>query len=316
MTELVTIITLTYNSKDLKPTIDSVLKQNYPRIQYIICDDHSTNLDLQYWERYINTNNRGNIVELLILTSDVNQGIIRNSNKARRFAKGKYIFACAHDDELNDEYVITDWVSEFIRTGADVVSGKRAVYDENMQDLLYYAPNEKEITYFNGSSEEIFENLALHKNFIFGASTARTKESLEKFGYYDETFKNIEDYSMYLKISRLGGKIVYFDRLVLKYRSGGISSPKNMNKDYFIDEDIIVEKEILPYTKYPKEVIKKHKDFKKNTIIYGRELSLKQKYGESIVPFYKVYTWIRYPFFKIRTKIQRSMENDEYDNGK
>lgn len=303
MEALISIITLTYNSKNLKPTIDSVLKQNYSRIQYIISDDHSQNLDLNLWKKYIENNQKDNIEELLVLESEYNQGIIKNLNRAIKKCKGKYIFFCSHDDELFDENVITDWVKEFTRTNADLICGKRAIFDEKMEKLIAYAPSNKEIEYFKGDSSELFESLSIHKNFIFGASTARTRESLKKYGYYDERYGNIEDYPAVLKISRLGGKITYFDRIVLKYRSGGISS--KVSEKYLKEEELIVRNEILPYTKYPKKVLRKHRDFILISELNNEKSKLIEEYGSQsiVVKLYKLYTWIRHPFLKIRSRL-------------
>lgn len=304
MKDLITVITLTYNSKDLGPTIDSILKQDYPRIQYIISDDCSTNLNLSYWKDYIEKKKSKNIEEILILTSNKNQGIIRNLNKATKRASGKYVYLCSHDDQLFDEKVLSDWTEEFICTGADVICGKRAIYDENMLKFQGYAPTPKEIGYFSDTSQELFENLATHTNFIFGASTARTKESFEKYGYYDEKYKNIEDYPAMLKISRQGGKIKYFDRVVLKYRRGGIST--TISEKYLADEDCVFENEILPYTIHPKDAVRNHEDFKLEARLNNKRIELIQKYGENscVLMVYKIYTWLKYPVHKLREKIQ------------
>lgn len=278
MDELVTIITLTYNSKDLKPTIDSVLSQDYPNIQYIICDDCSTDLDLDYWSSYIDQHKRENLSELLVLRNETNLGTTRNMNKAYSHSKGKYIFNCSHDDAFSDASVISDWVNEFKTTKADIITAKRAVYEKGTERLLLYAPNNGVSKYFDKDSSFLFEQLAVKKNFVFGASTARTRDSLEKYGYCNEQYPFIEDYPMILKQARMGANIVFWDKVVIKYLLGGISSD-TVKQSYLDEEESILVNEILPYTKNRKQVLAAHKRWLSLTKDKNKLLYAKTKYG-------------------------------------
>lgn len=140
MNPLVTVVTPSYNnSKTIFGAIDSVLMQSYPNIQYIVCDDASSNFDGEAIIEYIRAKNTGNIVDLIVTRNDSNLGITKNLNRALSKANGKYLFNVAADDQFFDESVLTQWVERFESTNADVITAKRAVYDENLETHLYDA---------------------------------------------------------------------------------------------------------------------------------------------------------------------------------
>jgi len=92
MTPLITVITLSYNNDStILRAIDSVLCQSYPKIQYIVSDDCSESFDSKSIHDYIQKNNKGNIVELLVLKNTVNKGISKNLNTAVSYANGQYL---------------------------------------------------------------------------------------------------------------------------------------------------------------------------------------------------------------------------------
>ena len=67
MNPLVTVVTPSYNnSKTIFGAIDSVLMQSYPNIQYIVCDDASSDFDGEAIIEYIRAKNTGNIVDFIV----------------------------------------------------------------------------------------------------------------------------------------------------------------------------------------------------------------------------------------------------------
>src|SRR3982751_2178405 len=92
MTPLVTFITATYNGADyLRETIDSILAQTYPNIEYIVLDDGSTDNTIEILESY------GDRIKW---ESHPNMGETRTMNKGDRMAKGDYIIAVSADDPM------------------------------------------------------------------------------------------------------------------------------------------------------------------------------------------------------------------------
>ncbi|NMV41886.1 glycosyltransferase [Ralstonia insidiosa] len=87
---LVTIVTPTFNqSKFVAETIESVLAQTYPNIEYIVLDDGSTDDTKQVLATY---------AERAIIESQQNLGQARTLNKGWGMARGKYLAYLSSDD--------------------------------------------------------------------------------------------------------------------------------------------------------------------------------------------------------------------------
>ena len=254
--DLVTIITLNYNNQFLKDAIDSVLSQTYGSIQFVLLDDGSEKFNSDQIKRYINCHKKENLKEFIVLKNEKNIGTVKSANKAYSYAKGKYIFNLAGDDVFYDSDVIRDWVNCFIETGGQVITAYRAVYDEKLEKEINVLPEEKDVFLLkHGTTKQIWDALC-EKNFIFGCSTARTKEYYQKSGGYSETYKYIEDYPWNLKVIRHGTQIIFWNRIVLKYRTGGKSSPSKFDIAYLKDSIVVLIKEILQYSKHKKKDVK------------------------------------------------------------
>jgi glycosyltransferase involved in cell wall biosynthesis len=240
-----------------------VLHQTYQNIQYIVIDDGSLVFDEESIKAFISKNKSSNIFEVIVLKKEKNEGTVKALNLGISKAKGEIIFNLAGDDCFADNDVLSDWVKEFDRTGADIITAKRAVYDSELENLISIEPNDNQIDIIKSKPpQELFEEM-VGENIIFGCCTARTKKSFDIFGLYDENYKYIEDFSSNMQLLRNGQQIHFFDRVVVKYRSSGISSLSKINKTYFNESDTLFNKEILPYTINSKRAKKAYKMWKK-----------------------------------------------------
>ncbi len=93
----VTIITPTYNRASyLEETIDSILGQDYPHIDYLVLDDGSTDNTRELLQRYEGR---------LRWQSHPNMGEHRTVNKGFSLARGKYVAVVNSDDPLRPEAI-------------------------------------------------------------------------------------------------------------------------------------------------------------------------------------------------------------------
>lgn len=89
---LFTVITISYNSSPfLKQTIESVLAQSYEAIEYIICDDCSTDDSWKIIESFTDS-------RIKKYRNDINIGEYANRTKAIQQASGKYVIFIDGDD--------------------------------------------------------------------------------------------------------------------------------------------------------------------------------------------------------------------------
>lgn len=245
--KLVTVISLSYNNADtIYAAIDSVLQQDYTRLEYIVIDDGSTDFDKNAIENYICSHNLGNIESVMVLVNSCNIGTIKTLNRAIKQANGEIIFNLASDDSFVDGKVISEWVEVFERNEADVVSAIRAVYTNGK--FLFEQPTLEQRDLINTGGNKLFERLA-PMNFIYGSNTARTRKSFEKYGFYDEQYRLIEDYSSTLRLIRNGAKFYCWDRVVINYNLGGVSESSKVDRYYLNENKAIFKNEALPFVK-------------------------------------------------------------------
>lgn len=112
----VSIITVSFNSADtIKDTIESVIKQNYRNIEYIIVDGGSTDNTLDI------INNFSTHIHQWV--SEPDQGIYDAMNKGIQMATGDIIAILNSDDFYVHTEVISNVVKHFKRTKVDTVYG-------------------------------------------------------------------------------------------------------------------------------------------------------------------------------------------------
>ena len=238
------------------------MNQSYDNIQYIIVDDGSTHFERSAVEQHIAKHNLGN-VKAEVIVNQQNQGIIRSSNIALSRAKGKYILNLAGDDCFADEHVVADVVAEFERTNAMVLTGYRRICDYAMNETDVLQPSSQYVKWIRHlDSQELFERMAAY-NFILGCCTAYAKKCFDLYGLHDEQYRNLDDYTLHMKLLRHGVQIQFFDRVFVKYRSGGVSSLSGISAGYIAEADRIFEQEIKPYSVKPLKADKRYSQWKK-----------------------------------------------------
>lgn len=276
---LISVIIPSYNSPDLWGTLESLAVQDYPHIQPVLVDDGSRMFDPVETQSFLDSHNRGNLEQITVLCNPENRGTVYTMNRALSHCKGEYIFNLAGDDRFADPQVLSDWVEAFQKTGAQVMTGYRSIWDEQLQQCFGTEPRAQQIRDLQEkTTDELFEDMA-KANYIFGSATARTAESFQKYGAYDEGYRLIEDHPTVLKLLRLGEPIVFFDRIVVQCRTGGTSSAVNYNEVYAKDVDRILTQEVLPYTKHPKAMKRAYAQWKREQRILKKRALLFQRFG-------------------------------------
>ena len=279
---LITVITPYYNNAETYYlSMDSVLTQTYPAIQYILVDDGSRDFDEEAIRAHFDAEKRPNIAEFLILRNETNLGTVKALNRALDEAESEYIYTLAADDCFADDEVLSDWTAEFLRTGAMVLTAKRNVYDNGMKTYLSTAPDEKQISMIQTlSPEELFEALT-GSNFIFSCCTAYTKRCYNLVGGLDERYRLVEDYPMNLKLLRQGVRFTFFDRVVIRYRRGGVSNAVNIDHSYVREADEIFYNESYPYAKHKCKARRAYHKWRSQSLAMRDANALREKYRPS-----------------------------------
>jgi len=250
---LVSIIILSYNNLQyLREAIDSVLNQTYSDIELILGDDGTEQFTIKFYEDYIKNNSRDNIRNIIVYKNDKNLGIVKNSNKGINLSKGLYIKLFDADDILYSSDVVSQMINYMSKNNLDILTSNMLWCNENMEKLNdsdIRIQNYKNVLQLGKEPYKFFKLLS--KGNQIGAPGVMFKRALFiKYGEFDEEYKLLEDWPMWLRLSRNGCKIGYMGIISVKYRVGvGVSTSKKHNQ--YFEEDLIkcYEKDILPYKK-------------------------------------------------------------------
>ena len=184
-TPLVTVITPTYNREVfLERTIDSILSQCYPNIEYIVIDDGSTDNTSQLLDKY-----QGQVR----FESHANVGEQKTVNRGFSLAKGKYIAIVNSDDPLKANAISI--AVNILENNPDLL----AVYpdwdvvDEN--DQIIHNVRTKEFDYA--------AMLSLH-DCIVGPGALITRQALEQVGLRNTDFRYVADFEFWLRLGLVG----------------------------------------------------------------------------------------------------------------
>lgn len=236
---MISIIILSYNNfRYYKQCLDSVLSQDYPSTEIVLSDDCSNDFNKQEILDYINENKSENIKNVKININEKNIGIVKNYNKAISLSSGKYIFYLAIDDVFYDNNVLSDVVNFFKKTNYLIFTGYKDIYDETLSRYIKTLPRPIEVELLKSNDHKLLYESLCKGSFISGSNTPFSRELIDKYGYLDENYFYLEDYPRYLKLARLGCKIGFYNRTLIKYRMGGVTTTGKINdylrKDLFL----------------------------------------------------------------------------------
>ena len=132
MSYKVTIGIPVYNvEKYIRLTMDSVLSQSFPSIEYLICDDCGTDSSISIVEEYQQTHPRGK--DIRIIHQPRNMGVGEARNRVIEETHSEYLFFMDSDDILTGD-AIEKLYGMALQNNADIVYGsmeKMLVYDHN-----------------------------------------------------------------------------------------------------------------------------------------------------------------------------------------
>lgn len=203
---LLTVITVVYNNaQHIERTINSVINQTYPHIEYLIIDGKSIDGTLEIIEKY-----KENIHKVI---SEPDKGIYDAMNKGLKLAKGDYVLFMNSGDEIYDKETVAQVFKD--QAYADIYYGETEMIDENLQ----------------GQGQRRHQSpIQLNLNsFKYGMSVSHQaiyiKKSITKL--YDSQYQLSADIDWILYAISKAEKIVNTEMYVAKYLIGGMSKQKH-----------------------------------------------------------------------------------------
>ena len=207
---LVTILTVSYNSeKTISKTIEAVLNQTYPNIEYIIIDgaskDSTADVARSYQEKFDNTVGR-----TLRVISEPDRGMYDALNKGAKLAAGTLVGQTNADDWYEPDAVDT-MVNLYMKQHYDVAWGSIRVIKPT-GNMIKHAKIGKLWTTNGWCHPAMFS----------------TRETLLAFPYACESM--YDDFDYITAVKQAGKKIVTIDYVISNFSFGGMSTQKNLKE--------------------------------------------------------------------------------------
>jgi glycosyltransferase involved in cell wall biosynthesis len=191
---IVSIVTPSFNQgRFLRRTIDSVLGQTYPHIEYRVCDGGSTDDSVAILRSY------GDRFDWV---SEPDRGQTHAINKGFAHARGQILAYLNSDDVLLPDAIekVVRWFDR--NPEHDLVYGDAHYIDEDDRIIGRYATEEY-------SFARLVETCVICQPAAFWRS--RISRAV---GPFDEQLKYAMDYDYWLRIDRAGGRIAYWPELL------------------------------------------------------------------------------------------------------
>jgi len=222
MSELrVSIITVSHNSVEtIADTINSVLTQSYPYIEYIVIDGDSTDGTIELISSF------GKKISQFVSGSD--KGIYDAINKGIAIATGDIIGILNSDDFFYDNKVVEKIALAFDENDIDAVFGDVRFVDrlKLSRVVRYYSSK-----YFKPSRFR-FGFMPPHPSFYV------RRELFEKFGYYKTDYKIAADFELLVRFILIHGiNYKYLEMPFVSMRTGGISN-KSFRSNITLNREI------------------------------------------------------------------------------
>lgn len=224
---------ITYNSsRTVIQTLESIKAQTYKKIRLIISDDCSTDDTVEVCKKWIDGNS-SRFVSTDIVTANVNTGVAGNCNRALDACQSDFFKPIAGDDYLlpdcienNVFFMLNNPSSVVVFSKVIFVGRKREI--KRCRALFDYS-------FFNMSASEQYTRLVEVANCIPASTSFYRMQRISELGIrFDERIPFLEDWPMWIMLTKRGIRLDFFDKDTVCYRVGGISAiGRVMSINYF-----------------------------------------------------------------------------------
>lgn len=201
----ISIITVCYNAIiGIEKTIQSVLSQSYPEIEYIVIDGGSTDGTVDVIQRYAEM--------ITYFISEPDQGIYDAMNKGINVATGDWISFLNAADNYYDNKTIESVFANKVPFSADVVYG----YTVHVFSYGKFVRKRLPLDSFNSGMP-------------FGHESSFVRSEIMKRYCFDTSFKIVADYNFFYNLYKKGAIFHFVDVIISEYENmeGASSSDKN-----------------------------------------------------------------------------------------
>lgn len=253
---LVSIVISTFNSsKYIEETIENTKAQTWKNLELVITDDCSTDNTVELCRHWIEKN-RNRFVRAEVLTYEINTGISANANRGLNAAKGEWIKFLGADDTLKANCISDNM--EFISGNPDIkvlfsqveVYKNTFVQDNYLKTIPGVISERGNIFSPKITAESQYKMLLLSDRIHFSPSLFIHRDTLLSVGGFDERFPMLEDYPLWLNLTKAGHRLCFMDKVTVNYRQH-LNAINNTGRDYIINPNYFKEETFRKIYTYP-----------------------------------------------------------------
>ena len=237
----VSVIMPSYNTAQyISESLDSVFAQTFTDYEVIVVNDGSP--DTEALERVL-----APYFDRIVYIKQENRGVSGARNTAILRARGRYLANLDSDDLWEPDY-LSDQVealeqdpSVTVRYTNAYLFGELAHAKGTYMDVC---PSEGEVDFDRLISQQC--------NVLHSAAVAR-REAVVAAGMFDEALRTSEDFDLWLRIVKRGGRVAYTRRPLARYRyrSGGFTRDPVWMCEHFVK---VLDKAMLTLSPTPVEL--------------------------------------------------------------
>ena len=224
MSSKISVITISYNAeKFIDKTIQSVINQTYPEIEYILIDGASSDETIQIIEKYNS--------KITFFISEPDKGLYHAMNKGIKHASGDYIIFMNSGDIFDNINILSDIFSNYINS--DVIYG-----DTNyiIKDKLVFVKASK--------LNRIWFRLPFCHQSVF------VKTSVMKKYFFDLKYEIIADFNFFHNLYKKKYSFYYVEKAISICNTDGISNNSNNQTKISLERKKIIGFYFNLYYKY------------------------------------------------------------------
>lgn len=241
---LVSVPVVTYNSADyVVETLESIYNQTYKEIELLISDDFSKDETIQKVEEWIQQDRvKNRFVRIEIITVPHNTGVSANCNRCIAHSKSNWIKLIAGDDILLPNCIEDNMKFAAENQEAEIIFSQIKLYNDTFEEKNYIKsiPSKfpENLMHATFSAQDQYKLLLISDRIQYTPSYFFNSKAIQRVGGYDETNRLVEDYPMWLKLTRSGEKLNYFHKETVGYR---IHSKANNNTG----QDVLIKPSVI-----------------------------------------------------------------------